>query len=193
MLPEKIIYLAVCLSLIGFFYYLKDMLRGNTKPNLVSWFIWMLTPFIGVFFQIKAGASFSVLPIFLGGLLSLAVICISLFNKTGYWKINTFDIICGIFSVLSLILYVFTHDLAVSILFIIIADSVAYFPTIIKSWNFPETETGFLYVTGIASNIIGLLIIKNWIFSIYSFGFAVILFNSVVIFCIHRKRIFKTF
>jgi hypothetical protein len=189
MLPEKIIIVAVFLNLVGSFLYIKDIILGNTKPNLVSWSIWMLAPFIGVFFQIKAGAGLSVLPIFMAGFISLLIIFISLLNKNAYWKINTFDITCGVISLLALVLYIFTHNLSISILFAIMSDALAYIPTIKKSWNFPETETGLMYITGIISNILGLLIIKTWTFPIYSFSISIIILNSVIVYCIYRKKI----
>ena len=165
------------------------MISGGTKPNLVTWFFWSLAPFIGVFFQLKAGAGLSILPIFMAGFTSLVVIIVSVFKKNGYWKINTFDVVCGIISLLALILYVFTHNLSISILFAIISDALAYIPTIRKSWSFPETETGLMYTTGIVSNLIGLLTIKMWTFPIYSFGVYIILFNAIVVFSIYRKKI----
>jgi hypothetical protein len=192
MLPEKIIFVGVLINLIGLFWYIKDVIKGGTKPNLVSWFIWSLAPFIGVFFQFKAGAGLSILPIFMAGFTSLVVIIIAILKKNGYWKINSFDIFCGIISLLALILYVFTHNLSISILFAIISDALAYIPTIRKSWSFPETETGLMYATGIVSNLIGLLTINTWTFPIYSFGVYIILFNAIVVFSIYRKKIFKT-
>ena len=192
MLPEKIIYIIVLTSFAGFFFYIKDIFLGKTKPNLVSWFIWSLAPFIGVFFQIKAGAGLSILPIFMAGFISFLVIIITVLRKNAYWKINTFDVICGIISLISLILYVFTHNLSISILFAIMSDALAYIPTMIKSWNFPNTETGLMYIMGIINNIIGLLIIKSWIFPIYSFSISIIIFNLAIVFCIYRKKIFKS-
>jgi hypothetical protein len=191
MLPENIIIIGVIANLIGYFGYFKSIISGNTKPNLVSWFIWCLAPFIGVFFQIKAGARFSVLPIFMSWLFAVSVIFISVFRKNGYWKINTFDVICGIICLISLILYILTHNLSISILFAITSDALAYIPTIKKTWNFPETETSLLYITGIVSNIIGLLIIKTWIFPIYAFSISIIFFNALVLFSVYRKKIFK--
>lgn len=191
MLPEKIIFIGVLINLIGLFWYVRDMISGGTRPNLVSWFIWSLAPFIGVFFQFKAGAGLSILPVFMAGFTSLAVIFIAILKKNGYWKINSFDITCGLISLFALILYVFTHNLSISILFAIISDALAYIPTIRKSWNFPESETSMMYITGIISNILGLLTIKVWTFPVYSFGIYIILFNFIVVFCIYRKKIFN--
>lgn len=189
MLPENIIYLGVAINLIGQIYYLISISKGKTRPNIVSWFIWMLAPFIGVFFQLKAGAGLSVLPVFMAGFGPFLVIVFSLVKKNAFWKINTFDIVCGIFSLLALILYVITRNLDISIFFAITSDGLAAIPTIVKSWKFPETENSLIYLGGLFSNILGLFIIKTWIFSIYSFGIYFILINSIIVFAIWRKRI----
>lgn len=192
MLPSYTIYLTILTSVAGYFFYFKDIIYGNTKPNLVSWFLWLLGPFLGVFFQIKAGAGLSVIPVFIAGFGPLLVVVFSILRKNAYWKLNTFDIICGIFSVLALILYVLTHNLAASIVFAILSDLFAFIPTYAKAWKFPETETAALYFTGILNNILGLLIIKNWSFTIYSFGLYLTIANIVMVAILYRKNTFKT-
>jgi hypothetical protein len=191
MLPENIIFVGVAINLIAEIYYLRGILKGHAKPNLVSWIMWMLAPFIGVFFQLKAGAGLSVLPVFMAGFGPFLVITFSLLIKNAYWKINTFDLICGAFSLLALVFYILTHNLGISILFAILSDGLAAVPTIIKSWKFPETEEANIFIGGLFSNILALFIIKNWIFSIYSFNIYFILINTIIIFSIYQKRIFK--
>lgn len=192
MLPENIIYIGVIIDLIGSFLYLKSIIYGSTRPNLVSWLIWMLAPFIGVFFQLKAGAGLSAIAVFMSGLGPFFVIILSIFKKNACWKLNSFDLTCGMFSVVALILYGFTHNLSISILFAMVSDGLAYIPTVAKSWKFPDTETGSIYAAGIFINILGLLTIKTWLFPIYSFSISIIVLNSLVLFCIYRKRIFTT-
>ncbi|KKQ27463.1 MAG: hypothetical protein US41_C0018G0002 [Parcubacteria group bacterium GW2011_GWB1_37_13] len=192
MLPSNIIYIAVIVSLIAYFFYFKNIFYGSTKPNLVSWFIWMLAPLLGFFFDIKAGAGLSALPVFLAGFGPLVVIIISILNKNAYWKLTAFDFICGIFALISLVLYIFTHNLEISIIFVILSDGLAAIPTIVKSWKFPETETAAVYLAGIFAQTLALLIIKNWVFSIYVLNVYFIVINIIIIFCIYRKKIFKT-
>lgn len=189
MLPEKIIYIGLVIDLVGSFFYLKSIIYGSTKPNLISWFIWMLAPFIGAFFQIKAGAGLSVLPVFMAGVGPFFVIMLSIFNKNAYWKIAPFDMYCGFLSLLALMFYIFTRNLGISILFAIMSDCLAGIPTIIKSYKFPESETGSIYIAGIIMNIFGLLTITNWIFSIYSFSIYIILINLVILFALYRKKL----
>lgn len=191
MLPEKIIFVAVLLNLFGHFLYIRSIVKGGAKPNLISWFFWSLAPFIGVFFQLKAGAGLSVLPIFIAGLGSLLIMIAAILTKNGFWKMTAFDMYCGLFSALALIFYIFTHNLGVSILFAILSDALASVPTVVKTWNFPETENWGPYFLPIFSNLAGLLIIKDWSFPIYSFGIYFIILNLVILFCMYRKKIFR--
>ncbi|HAS80506.1 MAG: hypothetical protein UR25_C0001G0109 [Candidatus Nomurabacteria bacterium GW2011_GWE1_32_28] len=191
MLPENIIYLGVLINLLFSILYIKSIIYGKTRPNLISWFVWMLAPFVGTFLALKAGAGFSVLGIFMAGFGPFLVVMVSLFKKNAFWKIERYDLICGFFSLLALLLYIATNNLWISILFAIISDGLAAVPTIIKSWKFPETESSSVYLGGIINNIVSLLIIKNWIFSIYSFNIYFIVINIIIIFAIFYKKILR--
>jgi hypothetical protein len=188
MLSENIGYITVLIQLVGVYFYIRDMFRGTTKPNLVSWTIWALAPLIGAYLSIKAGAGLSVLPVFMSGFNPVLVIIIALIIKKGYWKITKFDIICGILALFALVIWGITRNFSLAILFAILSDFFASIPTVVKSWKFPETETGATYTGGIIANILGLLMIKNWTFPIYSLGVYFIIINIVTVFVIYRKK-----
>lgn len=191
MLPQNIIYLAILVSLTGHFFYIKSMLAGRAKPNIISWFMWALAPFIGVFFQLKAGAGLSVIPIFMAGFGPCIIVTTAIVAKKGYWKLNMFDVYYGILSIIALVFYILTHNLGISVLFAILSDALAFAPTYVKAWKFPETESSSAYICTIISNTIGLLIIKDWIFSIYSFGLYLVLSDIVLVYILYRKKIFR--
>ena len=191
MIPENIIaYIAVFIQLIGVSFYIKDMYRGTTKPNRVSWFIWALAPLIGSYLQWKAGAGLSILPVFMAGFNPVLVLIVSYIIKNGFWKITKFDVVCGVFAIFSLVLWIVTKNLYISILFAILSDFLASLPTLVKTWEYPETETAFAYAGGIVANILGLLIIKNWTFPIYSLGIYLIVINLTIILFAYRRKIF---
>lgn len=189
MLPEKIIYIGVLINLILTLWYIKSIIYGKTKPNLVSWSIWALAPLVAVFLQIKAGAGLSILGPFMSGFGPLLVVIFALINKRGIWKITRFDLICGVLAIFALIIYIITHKLAISILFAILSDGLAAVPTIQKSWIFSESESIFAYLGGIINNGLSLLIINSWMFSIYSFSIYIIIINTIIIFSIYHKKI----
>lgn len=193
MLTQNLVFVGISLQLIGQITYVRSIIKGHAKPNLVSWVIWMLAPFIGTFFLLKAGTGLSVLPVFMAGFGPFLVIITALLVKNGFWKIQKFDIYCGVLSVLSLLCYIFTQNLGISIFFAIFSDTLAGVPTIIKSWKFPETESGIIYFLAMVSNIIGLLTLKIWSFSTAAFGIFVTLQCVLILLAIHRKKITSIF
>lgn len=190
MLPSYFVYLSIFASSLGISFYVRDIFKKSARPNLVSWFIWMLAPFVGVYLQIKAGAGLSVIPVFMAGFVCVPVLLASLIKRNGYFKIGLLDISCGILSLFALVLYIITRNTNISILFAILADGLAAVPTLSKSWKFPESESYTGYIAGIFNNVLALLIIKDWSFSIYSFSLYIIFINTAIIFAIYRKKIF---
>ena len=191
MLPSIIVYLSIPASIIAYFFYLRNIIRGHTKPNLISWFLWMLPALLGAFFQVKAGAGLAALPVAMAGLGPVCVIIFSIFKRNAFWRINSFDLICGSFSLLALIIYLFTQNLGISIFFAILSDTLAFFPVFLKSWHFPETETSSVYFVGLFNNTLGLLIITDWSFAVYSFVLYLVVSNIIELSILYRKKIFK--
>ncbi len=148
---QYIVILSVFLQLFGIFFYIKDTLCGLTKPNRITWFMWGLTSMIGVAAALSDGVRWAVLPIFIGGLVSWMVFLASFVNPHAYWKLNTFDYLCGVFSFLAIILWYITKEPTVAIILSIVSDFFATLPTFIKTWKYPETEQISAYIVGALS------------------------------------------
>lgn len=169
MIDEKFIFLAVTLNFLGTLSYLIDTLKGNVKPNKVSWFLWSLAPFIAFVAEINQGVGLVSLLTFIIGFGTLLIFLGSFINKKAEWKITSFDLICGALSVTGLILWGITRVGNLAILFAILADGLAAVPTVVKSYKFPETENYKVFLTGGLSALITLLTIKQWNFANYAF------------------------
>jgi hypothetical protein len=96
------------------------------------------------------------------GFLPLTIFIASFFNKNARWKLTRFDLTCGVLSLIGLILWYITSSGNVAIVFSILADALAALPTLVKSFNFPETETSWTYFTSTLSAAITLLTVKVW-------------------------------
>ncbi|HEV7702582.1 MAG TPA: hypothetical protein VGO63_04045 [Candidatus Paceibacterota bacterium] len=125
----------------------------------------------------------------MAGLMGVFGFSAGIIKSSGYWKISKLDIACGVSASLALILWIYTRNTDISIIFAILTDAFAYIPTLIKSWKYPETESASGYLPGIFNNTLGLLIIKNWDFSIYSFSIYLILANVITVSFIFRKKV----
>lgn len=183
MINENFVFLAVLLNLIGSGSYLIDTIRGKVKPNKVTWLLWAIAPLVAFFAQISQGVGISALMTFSVGFLPLLIFLASFVNKKSQWQITRFDLVCGAFSIMGLLAWYLTNVGNIAIVFSIIADALAALPTIIKSYNEPESESSFAFLLASIGTLITLLSIQNWDFA--NAGFLLyILFANVLIFCL---------
>jgi hypothetical protein len=192
MLPEYFAYFTIAFGLLGSFFYIKDIFNNKAKPNRVSWIFWTIAPFVGVYVGYKSGISIPLLlSTFTAGFIPLIILIASCFNKNSYWKTTTFDLLCGLLSLVAIIIWVTTKNGVVSMSFAVLADLFAGIPTVIKSWKHSQTENIGPFSAGILNQIITFFIITN--FSTLNLVFPVYLvaINIVIILGI-KKKFFNT-
>lgn len=176
-------------QLLGVLSYMKETLHGNTKPNRVTWLMWSIAPLIATFAALADGVTWAVLPVFMAGFAPLLVFISSFVNPHAYWKLERFDYLCGLFSILALVLWVITREPAVAIGFAIASDAFAAAPTLVKSWKYPETETVDAYTTGVFNALTSFAAIKTWTFAAFAFPVYLVLVNSALILAIYRRKL----
>jgi len=188
---KYMVLLGASAQLIGIFFYVKETIKGNTKPNRMTWLMWSISPLIGAFAAIADGVRWAVIPVFMAGFSPLLVFIASFINSKSYWKLQRFDYFCGVSSLLALILWGITKEPLVAILFAIISDALAAIPTVIKSWKYPETETIHTYIAGLFSALTSFFAIKTWSLSETAFPIYLVFLISLIIFLIHRGKLKK--
>jgi len=187
MFPQAV-FVGAFAQLIGGAAYIKDTLWGETKPNRVTWFLWMLAPYIGTAAAIFDGVSWAVLPVFMAGFVPMCVLFVSFINKNAYWKLGAFDYTCGLVSVLALVLWYITKEPVVAVIFAATADGLAALPTLSKAWSYPETETGAVYAATLFGALTSFLAIQMWAPSEYIFSAYLVFINSAILIAIYRKK-----
>ncbi len=189
MINENFIYLGALFNLFGSTSYVIDTIKGKTKPNRVTWFLWALAPLIAFGAMLGGGVSF------LGGLMTfmvgfgpLMVLIASFVNKKSVWKITRFDIVCGVLSLIGVGLWFITRTGQIAILFSILADGLASLPTIVKAFKEPESESYLVFLFGAISAAITLLAAKTLDFTHIGFP-AYIFVVCIVIFVLVKFKI----
>ncbi len=184
-----LVFVGAVIQLIGIYPYIKETVRGDTKPNRMSWLMWSLAPLIATAAALTNGVGWAVLPVFMSGFAPLLVFIASFINKNSYWKLERFDYICGACSLLALVLWGITKEPVVAIVFAIASDGFAAVPTLIKSWKYPETETITPFTTGVLNSLTSFAAIKAWTFSAYAFPVYLVFINLSISFAIYRRKI----
>ncbi len=186
-----LVIVSIIISLVGSISYIRDTIKGITKPNRVSWSMWAIAPLIGTAAALSAKADpWATTRIFLAGFMPLIIFIASFFNKQSYWKISAFDITCGAFSLGALIVWLFVHQPVYAILLAAIGDGFAALPTIRKAWLYPETESGLVFAMSLLAVLLVLPSITVWNVQNTAFQLYLIAVNTVLLFAIYRKRIF---
>jgi len=190
MTPALLTALSIGMSAFGTWNYVRDTLRGTTKPNRVTWFMWALAPITASLISYFSGnEGWSALKVFMSGFFPLVVFFSSFYNPQSYWKLGPFDFACGTLSLAAFIVWLFTSQPAIAVMLAILGDIFASLPTLSKSWTNPDTETGTSYILYALSFIPSMLAISFWntenaAFQIYLLGL-----NVLLVVLVYRRRL----
>jgi len=185
MINQNFVFLGAIIAFLGALSYLVSTIKGKTKPNRISWFLWALAPFIAFAAEIKEGVGIQSLMTFMIGFMDFSIFLASFMNKNAVWKLRRFDFICGGSALFGLFLWYMTKNANLAIIFSIIADGLASVPTLVKSYYFPETENYHDYLGWTINAGITLLTIDIWNFA--NFGFPLYIFIICTIFVLLIK------
>jgi len=103
------IYLGAAIGALGTAVYLRDTLRGTTKPNRVTWLLWAIAPLLAAAVEFKDGVGLRALPTFTIGFMPLLVFVASFHNPASEWKIGRVDYACGAVSVAGTLTWLVTQ------------------------------------------------------------------------------------
>lgn len=187
MLNENFVIIGTAISAIGGIKYLLETIKGKVKPNKITFFLWALAPLVAFAAEVKQGVGIQSLMTFWMGFGPLLIFIASFFNKKAAWKLNSFDLICGAFSIIGLLFWYITRVGNIAIIFAILADGLAALPTIVKAYKFPQTESGWLYLAGVISALLTLLTIKTWSFAYYGFPTYIVIVSSIIFLLVQFK------
>lgn len=159
-MKEIISGIAVALTFIAYIPYYRDVLKGNTRPHVYSWSLWGLLTILIVALQVKGGAGSATWVTAAAGLLCLGVVALSL--KGGKKDITTSDTITAILSLIATGFWLIADQPVVSIILVVLADTLAFVPTVRKSWNQPYAETLSLWVTNSIRFTLALIAVEHY-------------------------------
>ncbi len=154
--------IAVFLTFVAYVPYYRDILKGKTHPHVYSWSLWGLLTILLVALQIKGGAGPATWVTAAAGLLCIGVVFLSL--KNGKKDITTSDTITAILSLIAIGFWLIADQPIVSIILVIVADLLAFIPTVRKSWHKPHSETLSLYVTNAIRFFLALAAVETYTF-----------------------------
>ena len=173
-------------TVLCFIPYIVTTIKGKTKPNRATWWVWGLNGFVLCLGNLAAGADYTLLPLICAVTAQIIIAILSIQHGEGGW--NRFDRRCLIASGISFILWrILNYDI-IAIILPLLIDIVAALPTLRKSYHEPESEdllTFMLYTIGAFFTV---LAITEWSFNIAITPLYVLVINAIIVVLLTRHK-----
>jgi hypothetical protein len=161
-MKEIISSIAVVLTFIAYIPYYRDIIRGKTHPHVYSWSLWSLLTFLLVVLQIKGGAGPATWVTATAGLMCFGVVLLSF--KNGKKVITQSDTVVAFLSLCAISFWLIADKPEISLFLVILADMLAFIPTVRKSWYHPHSETLSMFVTNTFRFFLALFAVETYTF-----------------------------
>ncbi len=127
------------LPAIATFPYIRDILKGKTRPHSGSFLIWAVLGSIAFFTQLAEGATFSLFFPAVDTFATLTIFLLSL--KYGFGKLKKYEIGSLVVAGIGLVIWFFTKQPLTALLIAVGIDAIGTMMTVIKTYHDPHSET----------------------------------------------------
>ncbi|GAB2024982.1 hypothetical protein OfM1_10530 [Lactovum odontotermitis] len=188
---QYLVFIGAAISLGTAIPYIIKTIKGEVRPNKVTWLLWSFGPLVGAIAAFSTGITWSALPVFMGGFTPLLILAASFVNKNAQWRLSRFDYICAASSILVLVVWFLTKDPNWAIALSILSDALAAAPTVAKAWLYPESEHVSTYLGGIFTPLTSFFAMKVWNFASLAFPIYLTLVSLIIVLAIEHKKWLK--
>jgi hypothetical protein len=187
-MKQGLVILAAGLMVISALPYVRDIRQTKTRPNLVSWFTWMLLSTITMLASVSAGEY--VAAVFAGSVVAetLLIVCFGL--RYGYVNFGPLEIICQIGALAGIILWQIFNSPAVGVVAMVIIDMIGALPTLKHAWQRPHEETWSTYALAAAAGGCAVLALQDYNWVSLPYALYVCLIDLIIFVTIHVRRKF---
>ena len=146
--------LAGILQLVASAPYVRDVLRGSTKPQRATWTIWAALSFVVLASQWADGATWS-LALTLGQTVSCVVI-FALALRRGVGGVSPVELAMLAIATLGIAGWYLVDDPTVATCSVVVADVIAVGLMLPKTYREPRSETLSTYLIGLVSTVLAI-------------------------------------
>jgi hypothetical protein len=152
--------IAVVMTLVGYFYYFRDIFAGKTKPHAFTWLVWASLTAIGFAGQLSDDGGAGAYITGLTAAISFIIFFLALFK--GEKQITRSDWLSLGGAALAMLLWALTDSPLLAIMLITLVDFLGFVPTIRKSIHRPHEETLVSYVLAGLKFILAIIALDNY-------------------------------
>jgi hypothetical protein len=178
--------LAGILQLVATAPYLRDILRGSTKPQRATWAIWATLSFVVLASQWASGATWS-----LALTIGQAVSCGAVFTlalRRGVGGVSPLELALLGIAALGVVGWQLAGDPTVATCSVVVADLVAVGLMLPKTYRQPGSETLATYAIGVVSTVFALAAVGSTALSLLIYPVYILFADGAVVAVILLRR-----
>ena len=162
-MPYKEIFSAVAIALtfVAFYPYVRGIIQGTIKPHVFSWVIWGTTIFMVFLAQLEARGGVGAWPIGVSGSITI-LIAILAYVKWADIAITKTDWLFFIVAMSSLPLWYLTSDPVWAVVVLTFVDLLGFGPTVRKANANPYSESLLFFALFAVHNSFVVMALENY-------------------------------
>lgn len=187
-MKDVFLILSVVVTIGSVIPYIRDIISGTTRPNIVSWITWTLLTAVATVAELSAHEYITA--IFTASAVIETGLIVILGLKYGYVKYTSFDYFCQIGALVGFVLwYVFNSPVA-AIIAAITIDFIGALPTVKHSWISPGEETWPTYALASLGGALALFALSSYNWTSLTYAVYIVLINIILSYIIISRNKF---
>lgn len=178
---------AIALTFVAFYPYLRGIIRGTTMPHVFSWAIWGSTTFVVFLAQLQAGGGVGAWPIGVSGAIT-AMIATVAYVKRADVTITRADWLFLSAAMSSLPLWYATSDPTWAVVVLTVVDLLGFGPTLRKAYVAPHSESSVFFGLFAARNVIVVMALESYSVATVLFPAVIAIASALLILLIAYRR-----
>lgn len=161
MYKELLSAIAIALTFIAFYPYIRSIMQDKTKPHVFSWVTWATVTFVVFLAQLSDNAGAGAWPIGLSGIITICVAVLAYLKKSDSTITRT-DWLFLIAAMSSLPFWYLTSDPLWAVVILTSVDILGFGPTIRKAYVYPFEEQLTFFVLIAVRNILSIMALEHY-------------------------------
>lgn len=173
--------IAALLALFSSAVYVRDIIRGNTKPHLYTWLIWSIVTVIAFLGQIVTGAGPGSWATGVSALVTISVTIYAFLSGHNTKDITYFDKVCLILALVAILPWLLVKSILWSVILASFIDVIAFFPTMRKTWHAPKSESlGSMFIDA-TKHSLSIIALNSYSLTTWLYPAAVLVTKVIII------------
>lgn len=181
---------ALALTFVAFYPYIRGILRDETRPHVFTWFIWGVVTLVVFVAQLQDGGGFGAMVIGVSGAITFGIAILAL-KRGADRSIVRMDWVFLVLAASALPLWFLTETALSAVIILTILDLLGFGPSVRKAIDRPWEENATFFTIGAIRNVFVLFALGNYTWTTMLFPAAIGLACMLFVIVILARRRFK--